>query len=86
MQNARFCSPPALLEVAGVLVQKRWEDGATDHDVGKPVGIDSTKALSVTFPTLRVVGVAPRLLGTRDYSYSNKGYRIEGDLGGELEL
>jgi hypothetical protein len=43
-------------------VQKRWQDGAADHDVGEAVGIGRAKALAVTLRTLAVVGVVCRLV------------------------
>ena len=86
MENARLRRPPTLVEVARVLVQKRWQDSATYHDVGEAVGIGSAVTLTEPLPSLRVVGVVSGLLGARGYAYSNKGYRIEGDLGGESEL
>src|SRR5579864_110854 len=86
VENARLRRPPTLVEVARVLVQKRWQDSATYHDVGEAVGIGSAVTLTESFPSLRVVGVVSGLLGARGYAYSNKRYRIEGDLGGESEL
>ena len=86
MESARPRGPRALVEVARILVQKRRENSATDHDVGKAVGVSGAIALTEALPTLGVVGVITGLLGGSGYTYSNEGYRIVGDLGGELEL
>ena len=86
MQSARLLCARALVEVARVLVQKRWQDGAADHDVGSAVGIGSAKALSVTLRTLAVVGDVSRLIDAGKRGYAEDGNRIEKDLGGELEL
>src|SRR5438045_7693772 len=62
VESARLVCARALEEVTRVLVQKRWQDGAADHDVGKAVGSDSAIALAVTLQTLRVVGSVPGLV------------------------
>jgi hypothetical protein len=67
-------------------VQKRWQDGAADHDVGEAVGIGRAKALAVTLRTLAIVGVVCRLVDAGKRSYADDGNRIEDDFGGELEL
>src|SRR5258708_8098872 len=56
VERAGLLCARALIEVARILVQKRWQDGAADHDVGKAVGIASAIALRVTLRTLAVVG------------------------------
>ncbi len=62
MQSARFVSAAPLVVVAGVLVQKRWQNSATDHDVGEPVGGYRAKALAVTDCPLLIVWSASRLI------------------------
>jgi hypothetical protein len=86
VQSAKLICARALVEVARVLVQKRWQDGAADHDVGEGVGIGRAKALAVTLRTLAVVRVVCRLVDAGKRSYADDGNRIEKDLGGELEL
>jgi hypothetical protein len=86
VQRARLVGARALVEVARVLVQKRWQDGAADHDVGEAVGIGRAKALAVTLRTLAVVGVVCRLVDAGKRRYADDCNRIEKDLGGELEL
>ena len=56
VEKARPRGPRALVEVARILVQKRQENSATDHDVGKAVGVSGAIALTEALPTLGVVG------------------------------
>src|SRR5437660_48703 len=86
VESARLVCARALEEVTRVLVQKRWQDGAADHDVGKAVGSDSAIALAVTLQTLRVVGSVPGLVDTGKNTYPDDGNRIGAGLKCELEL
>src|SRR5947199_10570189 len=85
-ESARLVCARALEEVTRVLVQKRWQDGAADHDVGKAVGSDSAIALAVTLQTLRVVGSVPGLVDAGKNTYPDDGNRIGAGLKCELEL
>src|SRR5437899_7231048 len=86
VESARLVCARALEEVTRVLVQKRWQDGAADHDVGKAVGSDSAIALAVTLQTLRVVGSVPGLVDAGKNTYPDDGNRIGAGLKCELEL
>ena len=86
MENTRLFRARALVEVARVLVQQRWQDGAADHDVDKAVGIESAVALTVTLHTLNVVGVVCRLFDAGNYAHPDEGNGIDGDFEGEFEL
>src|SRR5258708_28408894 len=55
VESARSLRARALVEVTRVLMQKRWQDGASEHDVGNAAGIASAIALSATLRTLAVV-------------------------------
>jgi hypothetical protein len=86
MESARLLGACALIEVARVLVQKRWQDGAADHDVGNAAGVGSAKALSVTLRTLAVVGDISCLVDAGDCGCPEDRNRIKQNFGGELEL
>ena len=43
MEGARLHRPCALVEVARILVQKRWQDRPANHDVREPVESSGTK-------------------------------------------
>jgi hypothetical protein len=86
VQSTRLACARALVEVAWILVQKRWQYGAADHDVGKAVGIGRTEALAVTLRILAAVGIVCCLIDAGKRGYADDGNRIEEDPGGELEL
>src|SRR5258708_39409134 len=86
VESARSLRARALVEVARVLVQKRWQDGASENDVGKAAGIAGAIALSVTLRTLAVVRDVSCLVDGGNQTYPDESNGIEGDLGGELEL
>lgn len=86
VQNARPRRARALVEVARILVEKRRQDGATDHNVSKTVRIGSSVALRETLPTLGIVQAVTGLFGGGIYTYPDESYGVEHDLGGELEL
>src|SRR5207237_8718688 len=85
-ESARLVCARALEEVTRVLVQKRWPDGAADHDVGKAVGSDSAIALAVTLQTLRVVGSVHGLVDAAKNTYPDDGNRICAGLKYGLQL
>jgi hypothetical protein len=76
----------ALVEMARVLVQKRWQDGAANLDVGKAVGIGSTITLARTLHTLAVVGDVSCLIDAGKHTYPEDSARIESDFARQLEL
>ena len=39
MQNARLGCTGALIKVTRVLVEERWENGSSNHDVGESTSI-----------------------------------------------
>src|SRR6267142_3118668 len=86
MESARRLCSRALIEVARVLVQKGWQDGAAHHDVSNVVRIGGAKALTVTLRTLPVVGDVSCLVDGGKRSYPDDSNWIERDLGGEPEL
>src|SRR3984957_1706950 len=75
-----------LIEVARVLVQKRWQYGAADHDVGKTIGGGCAKALSICPPTLAVIQTISSLSSSGDQEGSGRGDWIGGDFQGQLEF
>src|SRR2546427_12891971 len=86
VESARLVCARALEEVTRVLVQKRWQDGAADHAVGKAVGSDSAVALAVTLQTLRAVGSVPGLVDAGNNTSPDDGNTIVAGLKGGLEL
>ncbi len=52
MQNARLICTRALVEVAWILVQKRWQNCAANHNVSEAVGSISTEPLAKAFSLL----------------------------------
>src|ERR1700722_10305235 len=81
--TGRACS---LIEVARVLVQKRWQYGAADQDVGKTIGGGCAKTLSICPPTLAVIQAVSSLPSSGDQQDSGSGNWICGDFQGQLEL
>ena len=86
MQSTRFIRAGALVVVARVLVKKRWQDGAADHDVRKAVGGGRAKAFAVTLPPLLVVGNIRRLVDPGKHGHSEDSYGIGRSLQREPEL
>src|SRR5882672_3050675 len=76
----------SLVEVARVLVQQGRQYGTSDHDVGKTIGGDCAKTLSICFPALTIVWSISSLLGTGYKQHSRSRNWIYGHLQSELEL
>src|SRR6201987_4288701 len=76
----------SLIEVARVLVKQGRQYGASDHDVGKTIGGDCAKALSICSPALAIVRSISSLLGTGYKEDSRSRNGICRDLQSQLEL
>jgi|SRR6516162_5927123 len=63
MQNSRLSRPRALVEVAWILVQKRWQKSAANHDVRHGVCSIGTEPFAEPVHSLTVIGSICRLLG-----------------------
>src|SRR5487761_491179 len=86
MESAGLPCTRALIVVAGILVQKRWQDSAPNHDVRELVGIVGTKPLGETPSALNVIGGACRLPDSSKHGYPGRGKRVSDDSQGEAEF
>src|SRR5579872_1498520 len=86
VEHPRLVRACALVEVARVLVQNRWQDSAADHNVGNAVSRGSAEALAITLRTLTVVGNVSCLVDARKHTYPDDGNRIGNRLECKLEL
>src|SRR5580692_8605561 len=86
MQSAGLLCSRSLIEVARILVQKRGEQSAPNHDRRELVGIDGAKSLTVTLRTLNVSGVPRRLPGSSKHGHTDRGKRVTDGSKGEIEF
>jgi len=86
MEKARLICTCALIEVAGVLVQKRWQNSTANHDVRDGIGSIRTISFAETFHSLTIIGGVCRLLRTGKHSYDNAVNRIRDLLKGYSEF
>ena len=86
MESAGLFSARALIVVAWVLVEQRWQDGPAEHEVGETVGIDSAEALTVPLRTQDVVGGVRCLVDACKEGYPDKRDRVDGGLKDKREF
>src|SRR5262249_43340707 len=80
VSESRSGCASSLIKIARIVVQQRWQDGATDHDVDKAIGSSYADALAIGVPALSKLGTVARLLGSSDQKNSSRGNRVAGDL------
>src|ERR1700674_4835860 len=86
MAESRAGCAGSLIKVAGILMQQRREDCATDHDVGKTISRCYAKPLPKSLRALRIIGATHCLPHTSDKSNSRNRDRIVRRLEGEVEF
>src|ERR1700720_2363851 len=86
MAESRAGCAGSLIKVAGILMQQRREDCATDHDVGKTISRRYAKPFPKSPRALRIIGAIDCLPQTSDKSNSRKRDRIVRHLEGEVEF
>src|ERR1700676_4781335 len=86
MAEPRAGCAGSLIKVAGILMQQRREDCATDHDVGKTISRRYAKPFPKSPRALRIIGAIHCLPQTSDKSNSRKRDRIVRHLEGEVEF
>ena len=67
-------------------MQKRWQNGSANHNVGKAVSGASAQALPIALRTLNIVWDVCSLLDAGKCSYPDDGDRIGGHFERKLEL
>src|SRR5215469_2093549 len=86
MSNARGGRACSLIKIARILVQYRWQNGAADHDIDKPIRANDTNALAIGVPALPELGTVPSLFGGSNEENPGSGNRIAGDFKREPEF
>src|SRR6202030_3651093 len=86
MDSAGLLCTRALIEVAGILVQKRWQDSAANHDLREAVGVVCTKPLAEALRTLNVIGRFRRLSDSGKNGDPGHGKWVCGESEGETEF
>src|SRR5690348_7775549 len=76
----------AFVEVAGILVQKRWKNRAVEHDVREAIGIVCGKPFAVADGSLCVIWVVGCLPDSGEHRYSGKGKWVSGNSERETEF
>src|SRR5262249_12915242 len=83
---SRPIRPRSQVEVAWILVQKRWQKSAANHDVSDGVGSIGTEPFAETLHSLTVIGSICRLLGAGKHCYDGPVNWIGDFLKGEGEF
>src|SRR5258708_40342340 len=86
MAESRAGCAGSLIKVAGILMQQRREDCATDHDVGKTISRSYANPVPKSLRALRIIGAIHCLPQTSDKSNSRNRDRIIRHLEGEFEF
>src|SRR5260370_15721192 len=86
MDSAGLLCTRALVKVAGILVQKRWQDSAANHDLREAVGVVCTKPLAEALRTLNVIGCVRRLSDSGKNGYPGHGEWVSGESEGQTEF
>ena len=85
--DAGFDRAGAFVEVAGVLVEDRWEEGSGEEGADGVVAVSRAVAASVSGGSVAVAGVGVvGLLEAGDGSGHDEGDGVDGGLPGHLEL
>src|ERR1039458_8953293 len=86
MQSAGLLCSRTLIEVARILVQKRGDESASNHDRRELVGIAGAKSLAETLSTPNVGGGPCRLPGSSNHGHAGRGKRVSDGSEGEMEF
>src|ERR1700722_20087284 len=86
MAESRAGCAGSLIKVAGILMQQRREDCATDHDVSKTISRRYAKSLPKSLRALRIIGAIHCLPQTSDKSNSRNRDRIVRHFESEIEF
>src|SRR5579872_317157 len=86
MESARHLCAIALIKVARILVQKRWENSACNHDSRNLICIAGTKPRAETLHTAPVIGCAAHLFASRKQSYPGGGPWVDDGFESETEF
>src|SRR5260370_19405272 len=62
VEQTGFRGTRPLIEVAGILVQERWQQGITDEDIGVAPSVSGAQPLQEALPILTVARVAVLLI------------------------
>src|SRR5262249_26579998 len=76
MPDSRAGGTRSLIKVTGILMEQRRQNGATDHNVRETISRSCAKALTVSTPSLTVVGAIRRLPYTGHAKNPGSGNRI----------
>src|SRR5260370_9942531 len=86
MDSAGLLCTRAVVKVAGVMVQKRWQDSAAIHDLCEAVGVVCTKPLAEALRTLNVIGCVRRLSDSGKNGDPGHGEWVSGESESETEF
>jgi len=80
VERTRLICARALVKIARILMQERWQNGAANHNVGKAVSGARAQALTVALRTLNIVGDVCSLLDAGKPISPKEGNRIGGNF------
>src|SRR5690348_2582742 len=84
MEDSRLGGSSSLIEVAWILVQQRWQDRSSNHNVGKSVGSSCAKSLGIARRSLLIVWCVACLINAGKRTHSQNRHNVS--RGSECEM